>query len=63
MIKNIVSFVLSNWKNLSWMLIALLFIAQLSGIKKELKRVSYMMGNNGVFLMEEMEKQFKKDGY
>lgn len=63
MIKNIVSFVLSNWKNLSWMLIALLFIAQLSGIKKELKRVSYMMGNNSVFLMEEMEKQFKKAGY
>lgn len=59
----IVSFVLSNWKNLSWMLIALLFIAQLSGIKKELKRISFMAGNRSVFLMEEVEKQFKKAGY
>ena len=61
--KNIVSFVLSNWKNLSWMLIALLFIAQLSGIKKELKRISFMTGNAQVFLMEKVEKQFKKAGY
>lgn len=63
MIKNIVSFILSNWKNLSWMLIALLFIAQLSGIKKELKRISFMTGNAKVFLMDSVEKEIKKAGY
>lgn len=61
--KNIVSFVLSNWKQLSWMLIALLFIAQLSGIKKELKRISFMAGNAKVFLMDSIEKEIKKAGY
>ena len=61
--KKILSFASSNWKQLSWMLIALLFIAQLSGIKKELKRISFMTGNTGVFLMEKVEKQFKKAGY
>ena len=63
MIKNIVSFASSNWKQLSWMLIALLFISQLCGIKKELKRISFMAGNAQVFLMEEVEKGFKKAGY
>lgn len=48
-------FICSNWIHLCWMIIALLFVVQLCGIKNELKRIAFGVGDGKVFLMEQME--------
>lgn len=53
--KKVFTFVSSNWIQLCWMIIALLFIVQVCGIKTELKRIAFGVGDVKVFLMEQME--------
>lgn len=48
-------FICSNWMHLCWMIIAILFVVQLCGIKNELKRIAFGVGDGKVFLMEQME--------
>ena len=56
--KKVFAFLSSNWIHLCWMIIALLFVVQLCGIKNELKRIAFGVGDVKVFLMEQMEGKF-----
>lgn len=53
--KKILTFISSNWIQLCWMIIALLFIAQVCGIRTELKRIAFGIGKGEVFFMEQVE--------
>ncbi|MBO4707106.1 MAG: hypothetical protein J5594_00915 [Elusimicrobiaceae bacterium] len=53
--KKVCTFISSNWIQLCWMIIALLFIAQVCGIRTELKRIAFGIGQENVFLMNKVE--------